>query len=151
MLGLNGAGKSTLLRIMAGVDKDYVGEISMSKGYTVGLLEQEPKLDETKTVIEVVKESVQPIVEMLKRFDEVNAKFAEPDADFDALVAEQSKLQEQLDKHDAWNFDSHLEVAMDALRCPPSDSPVKICIGRRTAPRRADPLTAHRTGYSFAR
>ena len=129
VLGLNGAGKSTLLRIMAGVDKDYVGEISMSKGYTVGLLEQEPKLDETKTVIEVVKESVQPIVEMFKRYDEVNAKFAEPDADFDALVAEQSKLQEQLDKVDAWNLDSHLELAMDALRCPSADTPIKVCSG----------------------
>src|ERR1700690_3973217 len=129
VLGLNGAGKSTLLRIMAGVDTEYVGEIAMSKGFTVGLLEQEPKLDETKTVIEVVKESVRPIVDMLARFDEVNAKFAEPDADFDALVAEQSKLQEQLDKHDAWNLNSHLEVAMDALRCPPSDTPVKILSG----------------------
>ena len=129
VLGLNGAGKSTLLRIMAGVDKDYVGEISMSKGYTVGLLEQEPKLDETKTVIEVVKEAVSPIVEMLKRYDEVNAKFAEPDADFDALVAEQSKLQEQLDKVDAWNLDSHLDLAMDALRCPPADTPIKVCSG----------------------
>jgi len=129
VLGLNGAGKSTLLRIMAGIDHDYIGEISAAKGYTVGLLEQEPKLDETKTVIEVVKESVTPIVEMLARFDEVNAKFAEPDADFDALVTEQSKLQEQLDKHDAWNLDSHLEVAMDALRCPPSDTPIKILSG----------------------
>jgi sulfate-transporting ATPase len=129
VLGLNGAGKSTLLRIMAGIDHDYIGEISAAKGYTVGFLEQEPKLDETKTVIEVVKEAVQPIVEMLARFDEVNAKFAEPDADFDALVAEQAKLQEELDKHDAWNLDSHLEVAMDALRCPPSDTPVKILSG----------------------
>ncbi len=129
VLGLNGAGKSTLLRIMAGVDKDYIGEISQSKGYSVGLLEQEPKLDESKTVIEVVKEAVAPIVAMLARFDEVNAKFAEPDADFDALVAEQSKLQEQLDKHDAWNLDSRLELAMDALRCPPSDTPVKVCSG----------------------
>ncbi len=129
VLGLNGAGKSTLLRIMAGIDKDYIGEISQAKGYTYGLLEQEPKLDETKTVIEVVKEAVQPIIEMLARFDEVNAKFAEPDADFDALVAEQSKLQEQLDKHDAWNLDSHLEVAMDALRCPPSDTLIKVCSG----------------------
>ncbi|MEW6027884.1 MAG: energy-dependent translational throttle protein EttA [Chloroflexota bacterium] len=129
VLGLNGAGKSTLLRIMAGVDKDYIGEISQSKGYTVGLLEQEPKLDESKTVMEVVKEAVQPIVDMLARFDEVNAKFAKPDADFDALVAEQAKLQEQLDKHDAWNLDSHLEVAMDALRCPPGDTPIKILSG----------------------
>ena len=129
VLGLNGAGKSTLLRIMAGQDKDYVGEIAISKGYTVGLLEQEPQLDESKTVIEMVREGVQPIVEMLRRFDEVNAKFAEPDADFDALVTEQSKLQEQLDKHDAWNLDSHLEVAMDALRCPPADTPIKILSG----------------------
>jgi len=129
VLGLNGAGKSTLLRIIAGIDKDYIGEISQAKGYTFGLLEQEPKLDETGTVISVVKEAVRPIVEMLARFDEVNAKFAEPDADFDALVAEQAKLQEQLDKHDAWNLDSHLEVAMDALRCPPSDTPIKILSG----------------------
>jgi len=129
VLGLNGAGKSTLLRIMAGVDKDYVGEIAMSKGYTVGLLEQEPKLDESKTVIEAVKEGVAPVVEMLKRFDEVNAKFAEPDADFDALVAEQSKLQEQLDKVDAWNLDNHLDLAMEALRCPPAETPVRVLSG----------------------
>src|SRR5215204_2474106 len=129
VLGLNGAGKSTLLRIIAGVDQDYIGEISQAKGYTYGLLEQEPKLDETKTVIEIVKEAVQPIVEMLARYDEVNAKFAEPDADFDSLVAEQSKLQEQLDKHDAWNLESHLEVAMDALRCPPPDMPINVLSG----------------------
>jgi sulfate-transporting ATPase len=129
VLGLNGSGKSTLLRIIAGVDPDYIGEISTAKGYSIGLLEQEPKLDESKTVIEVVKEAVAPIVEMLARFDEVNAKFAEPDADFDALVAEQAKLQEQLDKHDAWNLESHLEVAMDALRCPPSDAPIKNLSG----------------------
>src|SRR5215217_2458379 len=129
VLGLNGAGKSTLLRIIAGVDQDYIGEISRAKGYSVGLLEQEPKLHESKTVIEVVKEAVQPIVEMLARYEKVNAKFAEPDADFDALVAEQAKLQEQLDKHDAWNLDSHLEVAMEALRCPPGDMPIKILSG----------------------
>src|SRR5512143_1848045 len=129
VLGLNGAGKSTLLRIMAGIDKDYIGEISQAKGYTYGLLEQEPKLDETKTVIECVREAVHPIVAMLARFDEVNAKFAEADVDFDALVAEQAKLQEQLDKHDAWNLDSHLEVAMDALRCPPADTPVRVLSG----------------------
>jgi sulfate-transporting ATPase len=129
VLGLNGAGKSTLLRIMAGIDNEYIGEITAAKGYTVGFLEQEPKLDETKTVIEVVKEAVAPIVEMLARFDEVNAKFAEPDADFDALVTEQAKLQDELDKHDAWNLDSHLEVAMDALRCPAGDTPIKILSG----------------------
>ena len=129
VLGLNGAGKSTLLRIMAGIDKDYIGEISMSKGYTVGMLEQEPKLDDSKTVIEIIREAVQPIVDMLARFDEVNAKFAEPDADFDALIEEQAKLQDRLDRVDAWNLDSHLAVAMEALRCPPGDTPIRICSG----------------------
>ena len=129
VLGANGSGKSTLLRIIAGQDNDYTGEVFRSPGYTVGLLEQEPKLDETGTVISVVKEAVRPIVDMLARYDEVNAKFAEPDADFDALVAEQAKLQEELDKHDAWNLDSHLEVAMDALRCPPADAPINILSG----------------------
>ena len=129
VLGLNGAGKSTLLRIMAGVDPEYVGEIAMSKGYTVGYLEQEPQLDESKTVIEVIRSALQPIVDMLAKYDEVNAKFAEPDADFDALIAEQAKLQDELDKVDAWNLDSHLDVAMSALRCPPADTPVKILSG----------------------
>src|SRR5687768_3016624 len=129
VLGANGSGKSTLLRIIAGQDNDYTGEVFRSPGYTVGLLEQEPKLDETGTVISVVKEAVRPIVELLARYDEVNTKFAEPDADFDALVAEQAKLQEELDKHDAWNLDSHLEVAMDALRCPPADAPINILSG----------------------
>jgi ATP-binding cassette ChvD family protein len=129
VLGLNGAGKSTLLRIMADKDNDYTGEIARSPGYSVGLLEQEPELDETKTVIEVVKEAVQPIVDLMARYDEVNAKFAEPDADFDALVAEQAKLQEELDKHDAWNLDSRLELAMDALRCPPPEMPVNLLSG----------------------
>src|SRR5512141_788779 len=129
VLGLNGAGKSTLLRIMAGIDKDYIGEISVSKGYTFGLLEQEPKLDETKTVIEIIREAVQPIVDMLARFDEVNAKFGEPDADFEALIEEQGKLQDRLDRVDAWNLDSHLGVAMEALRCPPADTPIRICSG----------------------
>ena len=129
VLGLNGAGKSTLLRIMAGVDQDYVGEIAQSKGYTVGYLPQEPELDPEKTTIEIIREGVQPIVDMLARYDEVNAKFGEPDADFDALIAEQAKLQDELDKHDAWNLDSHLDVAMDALRCPPPDSVIKNLSG----------------------
>ncbi|HET9868773.1 MAG TPA: ATP-binding cassette domain-containing protein, partial [Nitrospira sp.] len=129
VLGLNGAGKSTLLRIIAGNDNDYTGEIARSPGYTTGLLEQEPQLDETKTVIEVVKEAVQPIVDLMAHYDEVNVKFAEPDADFDALVAEQAKLQEELDKHDAWNLDSRLELAMDALRCPPPEMPINILSG----------------------
>ena len=129
VLGLNGAGKSTLLRIMAGVDTEYVGEIAISKGYSVGMLEQEPRLDESSTVIEVVREAVKPIVDMLARFDVVNAKFAEPDADFDALIAEQARLQESLDKHDAWNLDSRLELALDALRCPSADTPIKVLSG----------------------
>jgi energy-dependent translational throttle protein EttA len=129
VLGLNGAGKSTLLRIMAGVDKDYVGEIAMSKGYSVGLLEQEPQLDPAKTVIEVIREAVIPITDMLAKYDEINAKFAEPDADFDTLIADQARLQEALDKVDAWNLDSHLELAMDALRCPPANTSVKVLSG----------------------
>lgn len=129
VLGLNGSGKSTLLRIMAGVDPDYTGEIAMSKGYTVGYLEQEPQLDESKTVIEIVREAVQPIVDDLKRFDEVNEEFANPEADFDALIAEQAKLQDRLDHVDAWNLDSRLELAMGALRCPPSDARVNILSG----------------------
>ncbi len=129
VLGLNGAGKSTLLRIMAGVDEDYVGETLLTKGATRGLLEQEPQLDLDKTVKEVVQEAVQPIVAALKQFDEVSAKFSEPDADYDKLIDEQSRLQEYLDKHDAWNLDSRLELAMDALRCPPGDMPISVLSG----------------------
>jgi len=129
VLGLNGAGKSTLLRIMAGVDPDFVGEVQLSKGYTTGLLEQEPQLDNARSVKQVVEEAVQPIVDALKKFDAVSAQFAEPDADFDKLIVEQGKLQEYLDKHDAWNLDSRLELAMDALRCPPGDTPVKTLSG----------------------
>lgn len=129
VLGLNGAGKSTLLRIMAGVDKDYTGEIAMSKGYTVGLLEQEPKLDDSKTVIEIIKEAVAPIVQLLEEYEVVNAKFAEPDVDFDALIAEQGRISDALDKVDGWNLESHLGVAMEALRCPPADTPINICSG----------------------
>lgn len=129
VLGLNGAGKSTLLRIMAGLDNDYLGETQLSKGYTRGLLEQEPQLDTSKTVRQVVEEAVQPIVDALKAFDEVSAKFAEPDADFDKLIEEQTKLQEYLDKHDAWNLDNRLELAMDALRCPPPDAAISVLSG----------------------
>ena len=129
VLGLNGAGKSTLLRIMAGVDPDYIGEVSLSKGYSVGLLEQEPSLDPEKTVRQVVEEAVRPIVNLLARYEAVNARFTEPDADFDALIAEQTRLQDELDKHDAWTLDSRLEQAMEALRCPPGDTPVAIISG----------------------
>ncbi|MBC8335383.1 MAG: energy-dependent translational throttle protein EttA [Anaerolineales bacterium] len=129
VLGLNGSGKSTLLRIMAGIDPDYTGEIAMSKGYTVDFLEQEPQLDESKTVIEIVREAVQPLVDMMARYEEVNLGFAEPDADFDALIAEQGKLQDALDHADAWNLDSRLELAMGALRCPPADTSIKTLSG----------------------
>jgi sulfate-transporting ATPase len=129
VLGLNGAGKSTLLHIMAGQDEGYLGEIAMSKGYSVGMLEQEPQLDGNKTVRQVVQEAMQPVVDALQQFDEVSAKFAEPHADFDVLIEEQSRLQEYLDQHDAWTLDNRLELAMDALRCPPAETPVKILSG----------------------
>jgi ATP-binding cassette ChvD family protein len=129
VLGLNGAGKSTLLRIIAGKDEDYLGEVTFSKGYTVGLLDQEPDLDNSKTVKEVVEEAVQPIIEKLRKFDEINNKFAEPDADFDALIAEQTRLQDELDHVDAWTLDNRLEMAMEALRCPPGDTAVKVLSG----------------------
>ena len=129
VLGLNGAGKSTLLRIIAGLDQDYSGEVTFSKGYSVGLLEQEPHLDDNKTVKAVVEEAVTPIVEKLRKYDEINNKFAEPDADFDALIAEQSRLQDELDHIDAWTLDNRLEMAMEALRCPPGDTLVKVLSG----------------------
>ena len=129
VLGLNGAGKSTLLRIIAGKDDGYTGEVVFSPGYSVGLLEQEPQIDASKTVRQVVEEAVQPVVDAMRQFDEVSAKFAEPDADFDALIEEQGRLQEYLDKHDAWTLDNRLEIAMDALRCPPGDTPVSILSG----------------------
>jgi energy-dependent translational throttle protein EttA len=129
VLGLNGSGKSTLLRIMAGLDPDFTGEVAMSKGYTVGMLQQEPELDASKTVRQAVEEAVQPILALLRQFDEINDKFADPDADFDTLIEEQARFQDQLDKVDAWNLDSHLELAMDALRCPPPETPVKVLSG----------------------
>ena len=121
IIGLNGSGKSSLMKIIAGVDKDYQGEVVFSPGYSVGYLEQEPKLDDTKTVKEVVQEAVQEIVDLLKEYDEVNNAFAEPDADFDKLIARQGELTELLEAHDAWNLDTKLERAMDALRCPDED------------------------------
>ena len=129
VLGLNGSGKSTLLRIIAGVDTDYVGELAMSKGYSVGLLEQDPQLDPAKTVLEIVREGVQSIVDLLARYDAVNEKFGDPEADMDALLAEQARLLEEIEKHDAWNLDNHLEIAMEALRCPPPETPVTVLSG----------------------
>ncbi|RME14536.1 MAG: ATP-binding cassette domain-containing protein, partial [Bacteroidetes bacterium] len=134
VLGLNGAGKSTLLRIIAGIDKDYIGEIHFSPGYTIGLLEQEPKLDENKTVLEIVKEGVQEYVNILKEYDEVNNKFSDeeiindPDK-MEKLINRQAELQEKIDQLDLWNLDNRLEKAMDALRCPEPDTPVKILSG----------------------
>jgi sulfate-transporting ATPase len=129
VIGLNGAGKSTLLRIMAGIDRDFFGETVIAPGYTVGFLEQEPRLDDSLTVRQTVEQGVQPIVDLLRRYDEVNERFGDPDADMDALIAEQAALQEQLDHLDAWDLDSRLELAMDALRCPPGDTPVAVLSG----------------------
>lgn len=129
VLGLNGAGKSTLLRIIAGKDEGYTGEVMFSKGYSVGLLEQEPQLNPEKTVLQVVQEAVQPLVDKLHAYDEISNKFAEPDADFDFLIAEQARLQEELDRADAWTLDNRLELAMDALRCPPGDTPISVLSG----------------------
>jgi len=131
VLGLNGAGKSSLLRIIAGQDKDFNGEVVFSQGYSVGYLEQEPKLDETKTVKQIVEEAVQSTVDLLKEFEEINAKFAEPmdDDAMNALIERQGEVQEKLDAADAWDLDSRLEMAMDALRCPPADMPIKNLSG----------------------
>ena len=131
VLGLNGAGKSSLLRIIAGTDKEFNGEVVFSKGYSVGYLEQEPKLDETKTVQQIVEEAVQSTVDLLKEFEEINAKFAEPmdDDAMNALIERQGEVQEKLDHADAWDLDSRLEMAMDALRCPPADTVVKNLSG----------------------
>ena len=129
IIGLNGAGKSTLLKIIAGIEKEYQGEVVWSPGYSVGYLEQDPKLDPNKTVREVVQEGVQPIIDMLKEFDDINLAFAEPDADFDKLLARQAELQDKLDAADAWNIDQKLDRAMNALRCPPDDANVTTLSG----------------------
>ena len=131
VLGLNGSGKSSLLRIIAGIDKEFNGEVVFSKGYSVGYLEQEPKLDESKTIKEIVEEAVQGTVDLLKEFEEINAKFAEPmdDDEMNALIERQGAVQEKLDHADAWDLDSRLEMAMDALRCPPPETPVKNLSG----------------------
>jgi ATP-binding cassette ChvD family protein len=129
IIGLNGSGKSTLLKIIAGVENSYDGEVVISPGYSVGYLEQEPKLDPSKTVKEIVQEGVQEIVDMIAEYDKINEQFAEPDADFDKLIARQGELQELLDNVDAWNLDNKLERAMDALRCPPEDALVEHLSG----------------------
>ncbi len=129
VLGLNGAGKSSLLKIMAGVDKAFDGDVVVAPGYSIGYLEQEPLVDETRTVREVVEEGVQEIVDLVKEFNEINEKFADPDADMDALIDRQAKVQEKMDALNAWDLDSRLEMAMDALRCPPGDTPVSVVSG----------------------
>src|SRR6266536_442974 len=131
VLGLNGSGKSTLLRIIAGVDQDYQGQTVLSPGYSIGYLEQEPTLDESKTVRDIVEEGVQEVVDLLKEFDEVNSRFAEPmsDDEMNKLLERQGEVQEKLDAMGGWDLDSRLEMAMDALRCPPGETPIKVLSG----------------------
>ncbi len=129
VLGLNGAGKSTLLKIIAGIDDNYIGDVSRQKGITFGYLPQEPKLDPAKTVQDIVEEGVQDTMNLIKEYEAVNEGFSDPDADFDALIEKQSKLQEKIDRLDAWDIGKKLERAMDALRTPPGDTPVEILSG----------------------
>jgi sulfate-transporting ATPase len=131
VLGLNGSGKTSLLRILAGADKEFQGEIAISPGYTVGYLEQEPLLDESRTVLEVVQEGAQETINLLKEFDEISTRFAEPmeDDEMNKLLERQGKVQDKLDATGAWDLDSRLEMAMDALRCPPGETPVKVLSG----------------------
>src|SRR5687767_13919880 len=131
VLGLNGSGKSSLLRILAGVDKEFNGEAILSPGYTIGYLEQEPLIAEARTVREVVEEGVQETVDLLKEFEEISAKFAEEmsDDEMSALLERQGEVQEKLDHQDAWDLDARLEMAMDALRCPPPETPIKVLSG----------------------
>ena len=129
VIGENGAGKSSLFKILAGRDTDYTGETQLLPGFTMGYLEQEPYLEPGKTVMEIVKEGVKPITDLLEEFDKVNEAFGDPDADFDKLCARQAELQEKLDAADAWNLDANLELAMDALRCPPADQVVDVLSG----------------------
>ncbi|HVF85939.1 MAG TPA: energy-dependent translational throttle protein EttA [Pyrinomonadaceae bacterium] len=131
VLGLNGSGKSSLLKILAGVDKSFTGETVISPGHTVGYLEQEPRLDETKTVREIVEQGVQETVDLLKEYDDINAKFGEEmsDDEMNKLLERQGAVQEKLDASDAWDLDSRLEMAMDALRCPPPETPVRVLSG----------------------
>lgn len=129
VIGANGAGKSSLFKILAGIDKDFSGETKLAPGYTIGYLEQEPQLTSGKTVLETVKEGVKPITDLLEEFDKINEAFGDPNADIDKLCARQGEVQEKLDALDAWNLDNNLELAMDALRCPPADQVVDVLSG----------------------
>lgn len=129
VIGENGSGKSSLFKILAGVDTEFVGETHVTPGFTIGYLEQEPQLEKGKTVKEIVSEGVSEVTALLKEFDDVNEAFGDPDADFDKLCAKQADIQEKLDKMDAWNLDSRLELAMDALRCPPPEQMVDVLSG----------------------
>ena len=129
VIGANGSGKSSLFKILAGIDTDFTGETSLAPGYTIGYLEQEPQLESGKTVREVVSEGVKEITDLLAEFDKVNEAFGDPDADFDKLGARQAELQDRLDALDAWNLDNNLELAMDALRCPPPEQVVDVLSG----------------------
>ena len=129
VLGANGAGKSSLFKILAGIDKDFTGETTLAQGFSIGYLEQEPELTPGKTVLETVKEGVKEITELLSEFDKINEAFGDPDADIDKLCTRQGEVQEKLDALDAWNLDNNLELAMDALRCPPSDKIVDVLSG----------------------
>lgn len=129
VIGPNGSGKSSLFKILAGIDKDFAGETTLSPGYSIGYLEQEPKLEAGKTVMDIVKEGVKPITDLLAEFDKINEAFGEPDADFDKLCAKQGEIQEKLDEADAWNLENNLELAMEALRCPPAEQVVDVLSG----------------------
>ncbi len=129
VIGPNGSGKSSLFKILAGIDKDYAGETTLAPGYTIGYLEQEPQLEPGKTVMDIVKEGVKPVTDLLEEFDKINEAFGDPDADFDKLCARQAEVQEKLDAADAWNLENNLELAMEALRCPPADQVVDVLSG----------------------
>ena len=154
IIGLNGSGKSTLLKIIAGIDKEYQGEVVFSPGYSVGYLEQDPKLEPGKTVKEVVQEGVQEIVDTLKEYEQVNERFGDPEVledpdKMEALINKQSELQDKIDAMDAWNLESRLERAMDALRCPPG-SGRGYAFGRRAPSCRFMSFAVETTGRVVA-
>ena len=152
VLGLNGAGKSTLLHVIAGVDKDYLGEVTFSKGYTVGLVEQEPQLDKGKTVKEIVEEGRQDVINLLHEYEVVSTRLGEEHSpeEMEKLLEKQSRLQEQIEAVNGWELENQLEIAMDALRCPPPDTKVDMLSGGEKAPRRAVPAADPGARYPVA-